>query len=69
MQVISTKMHGLHDDVDRYDRMVKSSIPIPNRFFQRKGVDFRKVVPRLRLLKLRYFGFRGNAQFVYLARP
>ena len=23
----------------------------------------------LRFLKLRYFGFRGNAQFVYLARP
>jgi hypothetical protein len=26
-------------------------------------------IPRLRVLKLRYFEFRGEAQFVYLARP
>ena len=25
--------------------------------------------PKSQVLKLRYFGFRGNAQFVYLARP
>jgi hypothetical protein len=40
---------------------------IPTR--KRKRGMVHNTSPKAQVLKLRYFGFRGNAQFVYLAKP